>query len=237
MDSGHLMISISSERIFEYLGNIFSDNSASDQIFDWADGDSLISLKYFINDNTALRLGIGTNFSSFKTDENVQAFDDELNVIPGEVVRNIFISEAFRYGMAVGLEKNFGYKRWRYHHGFEAFFSFDTYRNRLINGNPLPLYIGAITDDKSGVNFNIRASILTGFEYMISSNFALEFELKWGAMVNREAEGEFIIVEENSEGDVIEVLKNGENKSTSFSIDNMPQPSLKANIYFPLNNK
>lgn len=229
------MISFGSKNLLEYFGALFSDNTANTQLFNWTDPDSLISLKYFYKKNTALRLSIGVNFQSDKTDENVQAFDDDLNVIPDKVVRNIFISESFRYGMAIGLEKNYGYKKWRYHHGFETYLGFDTYRNRFINGNPLPLYLGAITDDRSGVNFDIRTHLLGGFEYMVSTNISLGLELKWGIILEREAEGEFIVVEQNIDGDVIEVLKRGESKSTRFSLDNVPQASLNVNIYFPLN--
>jgi len=137
-----IAFAIGSENIFSYASIIFSANDPNLDLFDFANADSLISLKYFYKDNKALRLSLGVNFKSDKSDEIIQAFDDELIVIPGETTRNIFISEFFRIGFKLGIEKNKNYRKWRYYHGFDFSFSFETGRNRLINGNPLPLYLG-----------------------------------------------------------------------------------------------
>lgn len=235
LDSGIMGISFGSENLLKYIGNIFTPTSPSSNLFNWEGPDSLISLKYFKSKNTTIRLKVSLRFRSKKTDEIVEAFDDQLNLIPGKVVRNIFINESFKIGLGIGSEKNYGYKRWRYYHGYEGFFSFSTSRNRIINGNPLPLYLGAILDDRSGVEFDIRALLLAGFEYMLLPHMSLGIELNWGAYLTKSTAGDFIIVEENIEGDIVEVFKKGDKKATTFLLDNVPSPSIKANIYFPLN--
>ena len=218
--------------MFEYGSSLTSPGTGDIELFNWSDTDSLFVFKYFIEDNKALRLRIGITFNSNSFEEKVQAFDDDLIAIPNKLVTNTFISEDFQMGIGAGIEHNFGYKRWRYFHGYEGFFSFQTGRERIINGNPLPLYVGTRLDDKSGVIFNLRASLLAGAEYFIQQNTTIGFEFGWGANYIINSAGEYIIVEENEEGDAVEYLREGDTSSNSFSLDNSLLANFKLTFYF-----
>ena len=135
-------------------------------------------------------------------------------------------------GVGVGIEHNYGDGRWRYYHGYEGFVSFETGRDRIINGNPLPLYLGTRLDDKSGVRFNIRMGLLGGLEYFIQKNTTLGLEFGWGANFLIVSSGEYVIVEENEQGEAVEILKKGERSSNSFSLDNSLLANFKLTFYF-----
>lgn len=229
---GTYSFEIGSSNLFEYASSLGSQGTTNIHLFNWADPDSLLNIKYFFSDNRALRLRLGLTFHSHKFEENVQAFDDDLVAIPNELVTNTFISESFRIGVGVGVEHNYGHRKWRYFHGYEGFMSFQTGRNRIVNGNPLPLYLGTRLDDKTGVSVNLRAKLLAGLEYFIQHNTSLGVELGWGVSYTINAPGEYVIVEENEEGEAVEILKKGDNSSHSISLDNMLLANFKLAFYF-----
>lgn len=231
IEKGTISFAISSENLFSYASSIFSSDTPNQHLFDFANGDSLISLKYFYEDKKAVRIAMGVNFKSDKNDEIIQAFNDDGDLIPGEVVRNIFISEYFRIGVKLGLENNYSYKKWRYYHGFDFSFSFQTGRNRLINGNPLPQYLGAVLDSKAGTDFSLGPDLIGGFEYMFMANMSIGIELNWGARYLSNNFGDQIVVEENEQGQSVEVFYEGYNEKSQFAVDNIPGARIKALIY------
>jgi len=228
---GTISFAIGSEDLFSYASSIFGSSNSNTDLFNFSNSDSLVSLKYFYQDSKAFRISVGVNFRSDKSDEIIQAFDDNLILIPNTVVRNIFISEFFRIGVRMGLERNYEYKKWRYYQGFDFSFSFQTGRNRLINGNPLPLYIGAALDDKLGPNVSLGPDLIGGFEFMFLPNASIGIELNWGARFLSNGFGDQIIVEENELGQSVEVLQEGYRERTQFFIDNIPGARIKALIY------
>ncbi|MEM7163608.1 MAG: outer membrane beta-barrel protein [Bacteroidota bacterium] len=230
---GTVAFGINSQNLFNVGSDIFSSENSNFQIFDWQNTDSLINLKYFYRDNRCLRISLGLNFKSDKTDEIVQAFDENLFPIEGEITRNIFIDESFRLGLRVGLERNFSYRKWRYFHAAELGFTFSTGRNRIINGNPLPLYLGAVLDDKTNTDFSIGPSMLGGFEYMIGKNASIGVELNWAVNFLNRSFGDRVVVIENSNGQAVELLIEGEEEESEFNIENNPGARIFALIYLP----
>ena len=229
-------MAINSHNLFDYAGSIFSSNTSSTNLFNWENTDSLISIKYFFKDDKALRFSFGINYRNDKTDEIVQAFDDDLMALPGQTVRNIFIDENFRFSVRIGIENNYAFRKWRYYHGFDFGFSLESSRNRIINGNPLPLYLNAVLDDRFGETYTFSSFMLGGFEYMIMENASIGLEMGWGAIFQRINPGSRVVVQQNAEGEVIEVLEEDNRGITNFSLDNLPQARIKALIYLPINN-
>ena len=237
IDKGTVAFGINSANLFELGSDVFSSENSDFQLLNWESTDSLINLKYFYQNNKCLRLSLGMRFTSDKTDEIVQAFDENLFPIEDQIVRNIFIDESFRFGIRVGLEKNHSFRKWRYYHGFEFGFSFSAGRKRIINGNPLPLYLGAVLDDKTGTRLSLGPSILAGFEFMYAKNASIGIELNWGVFFESQTFGDQIVVVENSNGQAVELIIEGDSAERDLTVENNPGARIFALIYLPSKKK
>lgn len=203
--SGEVAVGMSMSPILTYFGNFFHGNNASfaptANFLTNSISPNAIFLKYFLEDNAAVRVSFeasitDVSFSNYVQDDAAVIADPLSNAQVTDILSNF----SQRYLLGVGYEMRRGSTRLQGVLGANAVFMYGNftqdykYGNPMSAANPLPsthnfggnIYNGGrIVENFTGINFGGGANVFLGVEYFVLPKISLGAEVSYGLMLSR----------------------------------------------------
>jgi len=204
-EGGDIAIGLEMTPIFEYMGNMFNGNtvnSAPSASFRSGYYTNSIFLKYFLADESALRVSFGFADNAHY-DKNYVVDDyafqlDPLSNLQVEDMRTYFSKN---YTLGIGYEMRRGSSRLQGLFGAQTYFFYGNtkqhfdYGNPMTEENPLPttfnwgnnLYNnGRVVDYYNGEYYGFGLNAFIGFEYFILPKISIGSEFAYGVDLYKE---------------------------------------------------
>lgn len=157
-EAGDYAVSIDATSFLNYAGNFFGKTGANNApTWNFLNGNSTITGKYFKDANTAYRLGLRLGFGSATTKRNVAALPTSTVVAyptADAVVENKRSVSNTNIGLSVGLEKRRGKTRLQGIYGADAGLYFGSTKSKYTYGNALAGNSGTAVNVVAADDFN-----------------------------------------------------------------------------------
>ena len=233
--AGDIAIGVNASPFLRYMGNAFNTSSNAAPVFNGVD--NTIYLKYFLEDNRALRVKFNFNVYQDKLKQTV-GNDHAIYVDPTNVdattidTRSIFTND---YTLSLGYELRRGHGRVQGFYGAELILGYasgkDTYEygNEITSSNQAPTFHNwgtslpsraiRATEYKQGSVLAAGVGAFVGVEYFIAPQLSIGGELGLGYLYSNRSQdvvtGEYF---DNTTGSVVEAQRRFKNAGdTNFS--------------------
>jgi len=215
--AGTWALGVDASPFFNYFGRMFSDNGASAPTFN---GGTFV-VRYFLQDNRALRFRTTINISSDRT----ATFVNKVGSTTGELVENIWQRSSANVNLFFGSERRIGSTRLQGIYGIEGSLGLGSAGTRHTNtwGNPLSAENHIWNNwrtlsDKPGMAFSVGANVFAGIEYFIAPGISLGGHIGYG--INFRIIGGRTIEQEQWDGIRILTRTYEEGRSNTFNFNN-----------------
>ena len=211
--AGDFAIGIDATPVFNLVGNMvrindFTGPFADPMSFDFVQGNGIYG-KYFLTDNSAVRVRFDVNSMS-QTDSRYVADDTDTINFTDKVLDSRKMSGS-GVNLGIGYEMRRGKGRLQAFYGGELNLMFGggmtaeyTYGNALSSNDSIPTYFnwGTMTESSLAINshrkvdetiaggFGLGLRAFVGVEYFVFPNVAIGGEFGWGFGMNSVGEGE-----------------------------------------------
>jgi hypothetical protein len=201
--AGDFAIGINALPYLNYLGNIFNNTVNNTLNL----GNNNLYFKYFLTDNSAVRVCL--NINSTKTTNNYYVQDDAARLLDptsqAMVEDKRVIKNNFR-GITLGYVMNRGYERVRGFYGGQIIYNYNRirtsyqYGNLMTPENPNPStnlwgrVASRLLEQDNGITRTIGMGLIAGVEYYflpkvcIGGEATLQYNYAWGTQSNQKTE-------------------------------------------------
>lgn len=168
-EAGDYAVSIDATSFLQYAGNFFGKSTTNfAPTWNFLNGNSTITGKYFKDATTAYRVGVRLGFGSTSDKRNVTALPTTtVNPYPtaNSTAENVHKQSKTNVGISVGLEKRKGKTRLQGFYGADLGIYFGSTKDKYTYGNALSVDatnpVGVTAADDFGTG-NVTATILSG---------------------------------------------------------------------------
>lgn len=233
---GDFAIGIDATSFLKYAGNSFNGNTDNNNtnFFDYDGGiftAPAIYAKYFLSDNSALRLKLNLGFDNDKTSSPVpdvnadgEFVDDEISIS-----NNVF-------GLTFGYEWRRGYGRLQGYYGPEIGIGFGSETTSYSYGNSInknyPVTTPRVTKESQGSLFGFKLGGFVGVEYFIAPKLSIGGEAGLGISTYSYGKSSVETERWDEENSRIERDKAEGGKSSSFEFKAAYSGSLNLTFHF-----
>lgn len=191
--AGDYAVGIEASPVLDFIGNMFNgtNNQASDSR--WDKSDYTLHGRYFLTDNSALRLHLRFNPNKFKTIERNFVTDDAaktLNPLTTDKVEDKKVTRKNDWRIAVGYQQFRGSSRFRGFYGGDLFYRYERTFNSYYYGNIMnefntaptttPAFSPAanrVLKSSTGGQHTVGAVGFTGVEFYYMKHACIGFEV------------------------------------------------------------
>lgn len=139
-EKGDWSIGIDATPFLNYIGNFFGTPNKA-PTFNWLSTNNTIVGKYFLEDQTAIRVGLrigaNNNTKRFNTDDRVAALTPGVYPAAFAQKENKWVRSSSAFGLSAGLEKRKGKTRLQGLYGGEIGFYISSAKDKFTYGNKL----------------------------------------------------------------------------------------------------
>ncbi len=200
--AGDIALGVDALPYLNYLGNIFN-NTTNNTL---ALGSNTLYFKYYLSDNSAVRICLNINSNKIINKYYVQ---DDAARMADPLSRAVLIDKKVTsnngYGIALGYLMSRGYDRVRGFYGIQAGYNYNRgtleyqYGNSMTPENPTPSTAWGrqatrILEKDNGIVQTIGGGIVVGVEYYflpkicIGGEVTLQYQYSWGSQSNQKTE-------------------------------------------------
>lgn len=194
--AGDIAIGLDMIPFFNYLGNFANNTVGNTYDPSFLSNNNTFLLKYFLEDETAVRLIFRASVLNNKIERYVRddaaVFADPLS---NAVIADVMQISNSDYVLGVGYEKRRGRSRLRGIYGADVYILFCSEKEKYTYGNnyttvntePTAFHFGTniigndrIISRNRGNDFGLGANVFLGVEYFFMTNICLGTEVSWG---------------------------------------------------------